>query len=132
MSKRSFMEIFSGACAEIGRNVSEDLLDLRNQCMAKANDVCTNASATVAAKVSAAVQHCKDECRAFADTARVFGIGGSYATSALGGSYATSALGGSLLAFYCVRGRCESERGLFTAALCVFITAVLPICTDGL
>jgi hypothetical protein len=96
MSKRSFMEIFSGACAEIGRNVSEDLLDLRNQCMAKANDVCTNASATVAAKVSAAVQHCKDECRAFADTARVFGIGGSYATSALGGSYATSALGGSL------------------------------------
>ena len=96
MSKRSFMEIFSGACAEIGRNVSEDLLDLRNQCMAKANDVCTNASATVAAKVSAAVQHCKDECRAFADTARVLGIGGSYATSALGGSYATSALGGSL------------------------------------
>jgi hypothetical protein len=51
MSKRSFMEIFSGACAEIGRNVSEDLRDLRNQCMAKVNDVCTDASATVAAKV---------------------------------------------------------------------------------
>jgi hypothetical protein len=77
MSKRSYKEIVSSDCAEVGKNVSEDLRNLRNNFLAGANDLCTDISATVAATASVIVQQCKT----FATDMRVFGIGGSYATT---------------------------------------------------
>jgi hypothetical protein len=70
MSKRSYMEIVSSACAEVCKNVSEDLRDLRNNFLAGVNDLDTQARSVV-------VQQCRD----FAVTVRVFGIGVSHATT---------------------------------------------------
>jgi hypothetical protein len=64
------MEIVSSACAEVCKNVSEDLRDLRNNFLAGVNDLDTQARSVV-------VQQCRD----FAVTVRVFGIGVSHATT---------------------------------------------------